>query len=322
MNLYKINHTLSYILGWCIILCLAKQPSVAQVAPLHEVTINSDNDAYLLINQDQYYTNGIAFSYRKLRDAKYLRGNQIKDIWELSVGHKLYNAYSGSSELAFMDRPFTAYLYVRAKNSWFYKNESLLSVSAETGLYGKGAFGEQIQKRFHHLFGFYEINGWNYQLNDNAVFDMRADYSRLVVRSTSQKLDLQVSSKISVGLNQSYVGAGPILRVGKLNALFESIFYRSRLSASFQKTKDERYFYYRPTVFYRLYDASIQGGMLLHDRGPVTFSIKPWMFSQLIGFAYAKRNFSLDAHLQFNTKEVKSTATAHQYGSISLGFAF
>lgn len=289
---------------------------------MHEVTINSDNDAYLFINQDQYYTNGIAFSYRKLRDAKYLKGKQEKIIREFSLGHKLYNAYNGFSELALMDRPFTAYLYVRARESWFYKNESLFSVAAETGVYGKGAFGRQMQEGFHHLFGFYEISGWDYQLKGNATFDIRADYNRLLVRSPSQKLDLQLLTRVSVGLNQSYIGVGPTLRLGKINKLFESVLFRSRLTASSNSVKNERYFYYRPMVSYRLYDASIQGGMLLHDRGPVTFGIQPWMLSQVIGFAYAKQHFSIDAHLQFNTKEVKSTATGHQYGSISLGFLF
>lgn len=322
MSLYKINHTLGRILCSCILLCLSTQTLIAQVANSHEFTISSDNDAYLFINQDQYYTNGIRFSYRKLRDAKYLRDKQVKTIWELAIGHKLYNAYSGSVEWGLIDRPFTAYLYASGKNTWFYKDESSFSMAVEVGLYGKGAFGEQIQEGFHHLFGFYEINGWEYQLKSNATLDIRADYNRLLLRVPSQKLDVQLLSKISAGLNQSYLGIGPALRIGKMNKLFESVFFKSRLNISSSHVEAERYFYYRPMLFYRLYDASIQGGMLLHEKGPITFEIKPWVFSQSIGFAYAKRHFSLDVHLQFDTKEVRSTATGHQYGTISLGYAF
>ncbi|GAA4793805.1 lipid A deacylase LpxR family protein [Olivibacter ginsenosidimutans] len=321
MDLDIINRIAAY-LGWCIILCLITLTCEAQSAQLHEVTVNSDNDAYLFINQDQYYTNGIAFSYRKLRNTKYLRRNEVKEVWALSLGHKLYNAYNGYSELQFMDRPFTAYLYVRGTNTKFYKNESALSFSAEVGVYGKWAFGEQMQRGFHHLFGFYQINGWEYQLKDNATLDMRMAYSRLLARSASGKTDLQATSRVSVGLNQSYIGVGPILRLGKTNALYETAFYNNRLSSGAKVPKKERYFYYWPMVFYRLYDASIQGGMLLHDKGPVIFGIEPWVISQLLGFTYAHNQFSIDAHLQFNTKEVKSTATAHQYGSITLGYSF
>jgi len=320
MNLNTINHT-AVRLGWCIIFCLATFNSSAQTVNLHEITINSDNDAYLFINQDQYYTNGIAFSYRKLRSNKYLHRNEEKEIWGLAFGHKLYNAYNGFSELQYMDRPFTAYLYLRGTNTKFYKNESALSFSGEAGLYGKGAFGEQMQRGFHHLFGFYQLNGWDYQLNSNFVFDVRVSYDRLLARSASGKADLQVTTKISVGLNQNYVGAGPVLRLGKFNALYETAFYNSRLTTA-SNLRKERYFYYRPVLFYRLYDASIQGGMLLQDKGPIVFGIKPWMLSQLIGFTYAYKHASIDAHLQFNTKEVRSSATAHQYGSITLGYLF
>lgn len=321
MNLDINNRTMA-CLGWCIIFCLFALNCGAQSAHLHEVTINSDNDAYLFISQDQYYTNGIAFSYRKLRNKRYLSGNEVKEVWGFSVGHKLYNAYNGYSELEFMDRPFTAYLYGRGTNMKFYKNESVLRLSLELGLYGKGAFGEQMQRSFHHLFGFYQINGWDYQLKDNAVLDMRAAYSRLLTRSASGKMDLQATTRISVGLNQSYVGAGPALRIGKINALDETAFYNSRLTSNASGTQKERYFYYWPMVFYRLYDASIQGGMLLHDKGPIVFGIEPWMIGQLVGFTYAYKHLSIDAHLQFNTKEVKSTATAHQYGSLTLGYVF
>jgi|GEM_PF-1226800 len=322
MKLHAINRVLTSYMGWYIMLCCLVFTCHAQETQVHEVALNSDNDAYLFISQDQYYTNGIAFSYRKLTNNHRLRGNAVKALWGLSIGHKLYNAYNGFSEVEFMDRPFTAYLYMRGHTSKFYKNESVLNITAEIGVYGKAAFGEQMQRGFHRLFGFYQINGWDYQLKNNAVFDMRFGYNKLLARSSSGKVDMQAGASVSLGLNQSYLGLGPIFRFGRVNALYETAFYNNRLSATKSSIKMERYFYYRPVIYYRLYDASIQGGMLLHDKGPVVFGIEPWMLSQLIGFNYAKKQFSLDIHLQFNTKEVRSTATAHQYGSITIGYAF
>ncbi|WP_134087888.1 lipid A deacylase LpxR family protein [Olivibacter sp. XZL3] len=322
MSSQTISYTRVLWLGWCVFLCLVTYRGRAQTELLHELAIHSDNDAYLFINQDQYYTNGISFSYRWLVNKDRSATASKKRIWEVAAGHKLYNAYNGFSEIELMDRPFTAYLYLQASHSWFYQNESQLRAGLVTGLYGKGAFGQQLQEGFHNLFGFYEISGWDYQLRGNFTVDLRADYNRLILRSTSGKLDLQFNTKLSLGLNQSFVGAGPVLRLGKLNALYESSYTGSRLYQSGNTVKKERYFYYRPMLFYRLYDASIQGGMLLDERGLVTFGIKPWMLSQVVGFNYAHKRITVDAHLQFNTKEVKSSATAHQFGSISLGYAF
>lgn len=322
MSLLTISHTRVLWLGWCIFLCLAAYRGRAQTELLHELTIHSDNDAYLFISQDQYYTNGISFNYRWLVDKDPSATGFKKRIWEVTAGHKLYNAYNGFSEIEFMDRPFTAYLYLQGSHSWFYQNESQLRVGLVTGLYGKGAFGKQLQEGFHNLFGFYEISGWDYQLRGNFAVDLRTDYNRLMVRSSSGTVDLQLNTKLSLGLNQCFVGAGPVLRVGRSNVLYASAYTGSRLYRSGDTVKKERYFYYRPMLFYRLYDASIQGGMLLDERGPITFGIKPWMLSQIIGFNYAHKRITVDAHLQFNTKEVKSSASAHQFGSISLGYAF
>lgn len=322
MGILSINYTRVFLIGWCIFLCLIAYTGRAQTTLLHELAIHSDNDAYLFINQDQYYTNGISFSYRKLVPGDFRSNKVKKKIWGVAIGHKLYNAYNGFSELAFMDRPFTAYLYLRANNAWLYQNESRLNLGIESGIYGKGAFGEQLQEGFHNLFGFYEISGWDYQLHGNFTMDLRANYSRLLTRAASGKVDLQVNTSVSLGLNQSYIGAGPVLRLGKINALYQSAYTGSRLYQKGEVVNKERYFYYRPLLFYRLYDASIEGGMLLDDKGPVTFDIKPWMLSQVLGFTYAHRHITIDAHIQFNTKEVRSTATAHQFGSLSLGYAF
>lgn len=322
MSLRSINHTRFLLIGWCIFLCLTAYDGHAQTELLHELSIHSDNDAYLFINQDQYYTNGIDFNYRKLINKAFHATTVKKKIWEITVGHKLYNAYNGSTEIQYMDRPFTAYLYASINQGRFYQDESHLSLGIETGLYGKGAFGEQMQEGFHNLFGFYEISGWDYQLRGNFTVDLRANYSRLWLRSNSGKMDLQFYSSMSLGLNQTFLGIGPVLRLGKINALYESAYTGSRLFRKGEVVNKERYFYYRPMLFYRLYDASIQGGMLLDEKGPVTFGIKPWMLSQVVGFTYAHRRLTIDAHLQFNTKEVKSTATAHQFGSLSIGYAF
>jgi len=320
MLVRSINHIFKLHGLWSLLCCFYSFTAFGQSIHRKEVGIQSDNDAYLFISQDQYYTNGIAFYLRGLRREKSIHIRQSKQIWEISVGHKLYNAYNGYAEYPNIDRPFTAYLFANGNHSWFYKNESLFRIGGELGIYGKGAFGRWLQEGFHQLLGFYKIQGWDYQLRGNVTLDLRSGYTKLLWRNKSKTMDIQGNARASLGLNQSYLGIGPTLRLGKINSLFESAATKSRLSATSKSPATERYFYYVPQLFYRFYDASIEGGMLLRDKGPITFGIKPWMLNQRIGFVYAKKRITLDAHVIFNTKEVRSRATAHQYASLALSY--
>ncbi|MNL64556.1 hypothetical protein D3C87_1887820 [compost metagenome] len=61
---------------------------------------------------------------------------------------------------------------------------------------------------------------------------------------------------------------------------------------------------------------------MFNDNDPVTFGAKPLVFAQQIGFNYSSQRFTFDFGMIFKTKEVKSTAKAHQYGSISMFYRF
>ena len=73
---------------------------------------------------------------------------------------------------------------------------------------------------------------------------------------------------------------------------------------------------------YVIYDATIQGGLFNKDKGPIVFDAKPLVFSQQIGATYSKNRITADFSILFKTKEVKSSAKPHQYGSIALFYRF
>ncbi|MNY66578.1 hypothetical protein D3C86_2040280 [compost metagenome] len=61
---------------------------------------------------------------------------------------------------------------------------------------------------------------------------------------------------------------------------------------------------------------------MFNDKSPITFGVKPVVFAQQLGVNYSSQRFTFDFGLLFKTKEVKSTARAHQYGTISLFYRF
>jgi hypothetical protein len=73
---------------------------------------------------------------------------------------------------------------------------------------------------------------------------------------------------------------------------------------------------------YVAYDASIQGGLFIKDKGPVLFNIKPVVFSQQAGVIYSQNRFTVDFSIILKTREVESIAKSDQFGSIALFYKF
>src|SRR5690606_18060688 len=130
-----------------------------------ELGFRNDNDAYLMIKQDQYYTNGIHFFIRKPVDSSRVDKRWHNKVWTLSLGQKIFNAYKGDiNNIREIDRPITGYLYAEGQMKWYTEKEEVFELGAEIATIGPSAMGERVQQRFHNTFGFYTVNGWDYQL--------------------------------------------------------------------------------------------------------------------------------------------------------------
>src|SRR5690606_2049906 len=99
-------------------------PVIGQQSRRTELGFRNDNDAYLMIKQDQYYTNGIHFFMRKAVDTSRLSDRWNKKIWSLSLGQKIFNAYKGDiRDIREIDRPITGYLFAEARLNWYTDSE-------------------------------------------------------------------------------------------------------------------------------------------------------------------------------------------------------
>ena len=291
----------------------------------NEFGFKSDNDAYLANGQDRYYTNGLFIYFKHAKDQQKLSKNLEKVTYEISAGQEMYNPISGyRPKIETQDRPFAGYLYAGASLNLFYKKESILKLGLELGTVGPDALGEDAQKLLHKTVGFYEIAGWEYQIKNEKAVNLTTQFTKLLGRSENDKADLTLESYANIGTTFSGGGIGILLRAGDINQLFNSSYTNSVISNN-SKTeklvKNEFFFYAKPQLNYIAYDATIQGSMFNND-SPITFGSKPLVFAQQLGFNYSTPRFTFDFGLIFKSKEVKSTAKAHQYGSISMYYRF
>lgn len=291
----------------------------------NEFGFKSDNDAYLFYGQDRYYTNGLFIYFRHATDQQKLGDKLEKLTYELTAGQKMYNPISGyAPDPARHDRPFAGYLYAGANISMFYKKERLLKTGVEIGTVGPNALGEDAQELLHKIVGFYEIDGWQYQIRNEMAVNLSAQYAQLLHRNANNNTDFSFEGYANIGSTFSGAGAGILLRAGKINQLFNSNYYNASISNNGKTeklVKNELFFYAKPQLNYVAYDATIQGSMFNND-SPVTFKPKPLVFAQQLGLNYSTPRFTFDFGLIFKSKEIKSTAKAHQYGSISMLYRF
>lgn len=293
----------------------------------NEFGFRSDNDSYLAYGQDRYYTNGLFITYRSSFNQNKIKNKKLnKLIWEIEGGQKMYNAQSGSiKDINLVDRPFAAYLYAGAAFNFLYNSENNLKISIEAGTIGKSAKGKEAQELLHKAIGFYEINGWEWQVKNETGINTSLEYNYLLDRSKSDKTDFTLNSNVTLGNTFAGLGAGITFRAGTINKLFNSASSQSRISnaAGTQTGVEKEFFFYaKPMLQYIAYDATIQGGLFRNDKGPVVYDIKSLVFSQQAGLMYAKNRWTVDFSVLFKSREVKSKARPHQYGSVALYYKF
>jgi hypothetical protein len=316
------------ILLFTLFICLSHFFSEAQTNTYKsEFGFRSENDSYLASGKDRYYTNGLLLTFRTALDQSTLRNKKLnKMIFEFEAGQKIYNPQSGSIlDIVYVDRPFAGYLYAGAALNLLYNSENNLKLSLQSGTIGPAALAQEAQELMHNGFGFYKINGWQWQVKNELAINATAEYNYLINRSNSGKLDLSANSYINIGNTFSGAGLGIMFRTGALNPLYNSASMQSRLSnnnAQQDKQTREFFIYAKPMLNYVAYDASIQGGLFIKDKGPVLFNIKPVVFSQQAGVIYSQNRFTVDFSIILKTREVESIAKSDQFGSIALFYKF
>lgn len=304
-----------------LIVLLASYSVSAQKRPA-EIGIVFDNDLYVSTVNDKYYTNGFEFFYR------YLISNEnekiSKKIVEFRLGQYIYNPQTiRAADINKNDRPFAGYLFGEVGLNTFYQNESVLKVSGQLGYVGPNAFGEEVQRGFHDLFGYRNVYGWEHQIKNAFAVQANVFYSIKLFPKKESYVDVQLQAEASVGTIFNSLTVGPVARFSlkKLLPVYNSNLYDGSLRADKNyKEESEFYFYASPKINYQVYDATIQGSMF-NDNSPVTFPIEPFRFNAEAGLKFRKNHLNLSYSFVYRGREAKNRVIeGYFYGSIGVGY--
>ncbi|RZK49903.1 MAG: lipid A deacylase LpxR family protein [Pedobacter sp.] len=289
-----------------------------------EVNLKLDNDFYIAFKQDRYYTHGTFVEYKHALNLDTNRSSYTKKILALELGQKIYNPYwSNAPDVNLHDRPFAGYAYIGGGIRWIKKNETQIRGNIQVGIIGPGSFAEEVQTGFHKLLNaYYPVSGWDYQVKNELILNFELEYLRKAYKSTNSPFDIHYIGNVQLGNFNTALQAGAVFRFGKFNPLESSSLFNTRISKNGIRTKPEIFFYYQPQLQATIFDASIQGGLLRSDKGPVTFKPKTLVFQQVLGLNAAYQRLGFKYLVTFKTKEVNSNAHSYYYGSFILSYLF
>jgi lipid A 3-O-deacylase len=291
-----------------------------------EITVITDNDNYDFELTDRYYSNGFIIQYN--RAAKPKHPATIKKLLQFEAAHKVYNPYTNrhsvQNVLLFMDRSFAGWLGVSAGVTQIKKNENILQYGVSVGILGPSARGRQIQEGWHKLIGLYKVYGWEYQVNDEWGLNFSGAYYHSLMRSKQgNNISLHAVGQATAGNTLTNAAAGLLLKTGWLNKENETGYWSGNLgdkSESFKR--NEFIFFFEPVLQYQVYNATVQGGLFINDKGLYTGSIEPLVFQTKTGIMFTGNRFGLRWYYTFRTKEATAMRKGEHWGSIGATVRF
>ncbi|HVZ25926.1 MAG TPA: lipid A deacylase LpxR family protein [Sediminibacterium sp.] len=288
------------------------QPGGGSGVYKHELSVTTENDAYLFQEKDAYYTNGIFLNYR----TAYYHGDQ-KRLSNYELGQKIFTPFRLTiRNKSDIDRPFCGFLYARFSQTRFLPN-SVFQWSATLGQTGKASLGEALQDAYHHIFNYKTFNGWQYQVPDALGLDLSAIYARPVVHNAS--LELEPMAEASLGMNYTQAGLSANICLGHLADDANSVLWHARADTR-NAPKAEWFLFWKPELICQVYNATLQGGLMFKGNSGVYSDPAPLFFQQSIGICLASGKWSGQLAWISQTRETPVQIHPQQFASIQLNY--
>lgn len=289
-----------------------------------EISLTTDNDLYVSINRDRYYTNGFFLEYRYL--AKNENKNLEKKIIEWQIGHEMYTPNKAIViNVILHDRPFAAYIYGSFGIQKVYKNNKILKTSLQLGMIGTNAYGKELQDFIHNIYGFRKAIGWKYQIKNALGVNFDAAYSSFLLKDESNTFDVSWVNTARLGTVYTNISSGVYMRIGfkPLTKMINSIAFNTNLNDENTNSlrETESFFFVKPTLRYAFYDATLQGSFL-NTSSEVTKELIPLVFNIGIGFKFTANRFNFGYTFNYNTSKSKGLkyTSGNKFGTINVNY--
>ncbi len=311
-----------------LVLCCAvsskSQDTLNQKVLNHELELIVENDVFVSLIRDQYYSSGIFGSYRHALDTSRYGRNVINTSRKYSLTQRMYTAkFVEYDELDLIDRPYAGIFSLSARQDFFFRNGQYFGAEFELGWMGPKSFTGDIHEAWHGFFGLPDPNGWFSQINDALVANLYLDHAKRLLRSNSPEVqgDITSVSRLSVGTIYNSFFQGLLFRYGKTRSIEKSTHFGNTLSTlkPLQKSDiaTEAYIFYQPAVMYVAYDGTLQGGLITGNESLFTKEPVSWRFMNSFGLLLRYGTFDINLVFYIQPAETDGVSS-HSYGAIEL----
>ncbi|WP_397446891.1 lipid A deacylase LpxR family protein [Polaribacter sp. R77954] len=314
---------MKYVLSFCC--CFFVFNCISQQKFSKEISLVTDNDLYTSVNRDRYYTSGVFINYRYLTKLK--NNNLEKRIVTWKIGHKMYTPHKPIVEiLSQHDRPFAAYLFGSFGIKRVYKKNKILNTSIQIGVIGPNAQGYEVQNFIHKMYGYREVTGWKHQIKNAFGLNFGTEYVYFLGKDVANVLDAFWVVSGNLGTVQTDISSGFNFRFSftPMQTLKNSIAFNTHLNDDSTKyTRGiESFFYFKPTLRYAMYDATLQGSFL-NTGSVVTKELVPFVFDMELGFKFTANRFNFGYVFNYNTSKSKGLRYTYgnKYGTIIASYS-
>ena len=303
-------------------------PAYGQEHP-YEIKLVTENDSYRWNLHDGYYTNGlfVRFNYLPRRlNARIPEGGQLAKVTSsYEVGQMMFNPEKITDiNPDQIDRPYAGYLFARKSVTFLYRSGNVLNANVSLGTIGPASLAQPAQLLIHRTFHFKRPHGWSNQVNDEVGLNAQVQYQYDFIRSSAVRkwIDLHGTSQITLGNTFTNASVGALLQIGLFEWAAQSAMYDARVNRGRRRARKpaELFVYFHPQYQYQVYNATVQGGLFRHDKGPVLAPINPWVYGHETGFVFARHRWTAVVTYSLKQREASTMRHLEKYGGFSLAY--
>ena len=287
-----------------------------------------DNDAFLAMAVDRYYSSGIFFQFRKIVQPESLLTRlggkrDSKTIYTINFSHLFFTPSNLKLRtIDQFDRPYAGVVSVGFGISHFFER-SHLKMQLDAGIMGPSAKVKEVQEWYHRLINAKKPRGWRFQVENSPLVTLNLEYLRSLL--SQRKIELLADATIQAGTVFNNLRSGVVFRVGNFKPINNTLFNQSRLGTiergySQNKNFKESLFFVKAGMEYVLYDATVEG-TLFGKESLHTETAQPWRYRISYGYMLGLRRW--DFALAFNNvrRETKESRD-HYYVTIDVIMRF
>lgn len=293
---------------------------LAELPAKHSTTIitNWENDIFL--NTDHYFTNGAAIiivnDNIKLKAIDYILSSPIsfsKKRYSLEIRQNMYTPEKMSAPgIQYGDRPFCGYLTLTYNRETF-KSDKRFIAGLTVGTIGNYSGAGLTQNFIHSFNDMNQSEGWNYQIKNTPVINLKYHYEHLLVQKSFMSFGYTAEGRVGSLYTDIYGGFN--LKLGKISSDFnipESI------------SEFQAYIFANAGAVLSIYDATLQGGII--GRIPNDYIIQDINKNEVIsnittGLDVSTSIISVQISFTFISPEFIG-AKPHAWGAISIAYTF